>query len=142
MKNRAMQQWAIRLSFFVVYTWFGVTKVLNVSPATPLVLDLLSVTAPFIPPQLFLVGFGFVEILLGSFFLFPRLTKLAVITTFVHLLITMLPLALLPEHTWLSFGVLTTEGQYIMKNLLFFSALWGLWLDTSKVSKSIGVDPE
>jgi uncharacterized membrane protein YkgB len=129
MTARQFQNWAVRLSFFVVYAWFGLTKVLDVSPATPLVLDLLKVTMPFFPPQTFLVCFGVLEIVLGALFLFPRVTKLAVVATSLHLLATMLPLVLLPQHTWLSFGVLSTEGQYIMKNLLFFAALLGLWIE-------------
>jgi len=129
MTRKQLQIWSIRIGFFVVYGWFGITKVLQVSPATPLVLDLLHVTMPFMPPTVFLVAFGALEVVLGLSFLFPKITKIAVIATFLHLLTTMLPLVLLPAHTWLSFGVLSTEGQYIMKNLILFGALWGVWED-------------
>lgn len=136
MNARQIQNWAVRLSILVVYAWFGLTKVLNVSPATPLVLDLLKVTLPFFPPQAFLICFGVLEIVLGALFLFPRITKFAVVVTFLHLLATMLPLVLLPQHTWLSLGVLSTEGQYIMKNLLFFAALWGLWIEDQSAKQN------
>lgn len=129
MSWRHWQNWALRIGFFIVYAWFGITKVFEVSPASQLVADLLNMTMYFVPSRFFLIFFGGFEVVLGTLFLFPKLTKLAVIATFLHLLTTMLPLVLLPQHTWLSFGVLSTEGQYIMKNLILFGALWGIWLD-------------
>lgn len=130
MNQKQLQIWAIRISFFIIFAWFGITKAFDVSPATPLVLDLLKVTMPFMPPHEFLIGFGILEVLIGLSFLIPRLTKATIIITSIHLLITLLPMVLLPQHTWISFGVLSTEGQYIVKNLILFAALWGFWLDT------------
>lgn len=140
MNQKKWQLWSIRISFFIVFAWFGITKVFDVSPATPLVLDLLKATMPFFPPEEFLMSFGGIEVLIGLAFLFPKITKIAVIVTFGHLLITMLPLVILPQHTWLSFGVLSTEGQYIVKNFVLFAALWGLWLDYYQVGVSSKIE--
>lgn len=130
MNLKKLQWWSIRISFFIVFAWFGITKVFEVSPATPLVLDLLKSTMPFFPPREFLIGFGLLEVFIGFAFLIPKFTRITIVVTVLHLCATMLPLFLLPRHTWLSFGVLSTEGQYIMKNLVLFAALWGLWLDS------------
>lgn len=129
MKVRSIQHWALRITFCIIFALFGFTKVIDHSPATSLVLDLLNKTLPFFPPQQFLFWFGLLEVLIGIGFLIPRYSKIIYPVTFLHLCATMLPLVLLPQHTWLSFGVLSTEGQYIMKNLILFAALWGLWLD-------------
>lgn len=131
MNQKNIQIWAVRLAFAVVFAWFGIPKILEVSPATQLVTDLLKMTLPFFPPREFLLLFGAFELIIGIGFLIPKFTKLTIITTLIHLCMTMLPLVLLPQHTWTSFGVLSTEGQYIMKNLVLYAALWGLWLDES-----------
>lgn len=128
MKVKSAIDWGIRLSFAIIYIWFGMPKVFEVSPATSLVSDLLNVLLPFVPAAPFLVLFGVLECALGVGFLLPRITKGVVIATFMHLVATMLPLILLPEHTWLSFGVLSTEGQYVMKNVVLFAALPVLWV--------------
>ncbi|MCC7304068.1 hypothetical protein IT418_01475 [bacterium] len=129
MNRKQWQMWTVRIAFFIVFFWFGITKVLGASPASQLVLDLLAVTLPFFPSHEFLIFFGTIEVFIGVGFLFPKFTKIAIVSTFIHLCITFLPIVLLPHHTWISFGVLSTEGQYIAKNLILFAALWGLWID-------------
>ncbi len=142
MTAKIAQNWALRIAFSVVFIWFGVTKMFDSSPATSLVLDLLNKTLPFFPPQQFLFLFGVLEVLIGFGFFISRYLKLTYIVTFFHLCATMLPIVLLPQHTWLSVGVLSTEGQYIMKNLILFAGLWGLWLDLPHDSRNSGIKEE
>jgi uncharacterized membrane protein YkgB len=47
-----------RISIFIIFFYFGLLKVLNLSPASPLVEALLNKTLPFIPFDFFLKFFG------------------------------------------------------------------------------------
>src|SRR5215472_144797 len=67
-----------RLALFVVYFWFGVLKMVGVSPAGPLVTALWSKTIPFIPLPTFMVLFSAYEMLIGVLFLIPRMERPAI----------------------------------------------------------------
>lgn len=107
-----------RIAIFIVYFWFGLLKILGLSPASPLVLALLNITMPFIPPENFIFGFGVFEVLIGLTFLIPKLERTAIFLLFVHLITTALPLLLLKNFTWSGVLIPTLEGQYIIKNIL------------------------
>lgn len=106
-----------RFAIFVVFFWFGILKVLGLSPATPMVLALLAKTMPFIAPNTFLVFFGLLEMLIGVLFLIPRLERGAILLLFLHMITTIMPLALMSDMTWTAPFVPTLEGQYIIKNI-------------------------
>lgn len=110
-----------RFAIFLVYFWFGALKVFDLSPASPMVLELLARTMPFFPPDKFLIFFGLFEALVGILFLIPRFTKLAILLLFGHMFTTIMPLFIMPNYTWDSFLVPTMEGQYIIKNILIIS---------------------
>ncbi len=110
-----------RLAIFVVYFWFGMLKVLGLSPASPLVLALLDRTMPFISPGAFLVWFGLFEVLIGVVFLVPKLSRLAIALLVIHLITTVMPLFLLKSSLWTGMMVPTLEGQYIIKNVLIIA---------------------
>ena len=69
---------------------------------------------------------GLFECSIGIAILFLKFTKIISILILLHIFTTALPLILLPEFTWQQFGILTIEGQYIVKNLLNISALMSL----------------
>lgn len=119
-----MENYAFRLSrisLFVIYFWFGSLKVLGLSPANPLVAELLNRTLPSLNFNQFIIWFGLFEMLIGVLFLFPRLIKIAAVVLIAHMLTTFLPLVFLPEMTWHGFLTPTLEGQYIIKNLVILS---------------------
>lgn len=116
-----------RFALFVVFFWFGILKLLGVSPASTLVLALLGKTLPFIAPALFMKLFAVFEMLIGILFLFPRVTKIALVLLGLHLITTIAPLILLPNMTWSSLFVPTLEGQYIIKNILIVAVAWGIY---------------
>jgi hypothetical protein len=107
-----------RCALFLIYGWFGVLKIFSVSPASPLVSALLERTMPFIPMNRFEPIFGLFELAIGCLFLFPRFTRYVLIITAAHLLMTVLPLLLLPHLVWTAPFIPTLEGQYIIKNVL------------------------
>lgn len=106
-----------RLSIFIIFFYFGFLKVIGLSPANPLVEALLSRTLFFIPFSFFIKFFGLFEMLIGLFFIIPKIERLAILLLIIHMVIVALPLILLPQITWQKFLVPTLEGQYIIKNL-------------------------
>jgi uncharacterized membrane protein YkgB len=111
-----------RAAILVVYTWFGVLKLFDASPANPLVGQLLERTLPFISFERFIVFLGVFEMAIGLAFAIPKLEKLALAMVVPHLMMTSGPLVFLPAIAWKSFPVPTLEGQYIIKNVLIAAA--------------------
>ena len=129
-----------RIALAIIYTWFGFLKVIHVSPAEPLVNELLHVTMPFFDQAIFSVLFGLFEVALGVMFLFPKLSRITLWIFLAHMVMTFLPLFLLPQATWQGPFVYTLVGQYIVKNLslialalivlqerLFLPPKWMFW---------------
>ncbi len=106
-----------RFSLFVIFFWFGLLKVLGLSPASELVQNLFEQTMPFMSFDLFLVLFGLFEMLVGVLFLWKGVERIVIPLLFIHMITTLGPLVMLPAETWSGFMVPTMEGQYIIKNL-------------------------
>ena len=111
-----------RFGLFVIFFWFGLLKVIGLSPASGLVQSLFEQTINFISFNHFLILFGFFECLIGIFFLIRGLERVVLPMLLVQMLATFLPLFTLPEMTWSGFMVPTLEGQYIIKNLVIIAA--------------------
>ena len=115
---------AVRISFGVIFIWFGVLKPLGFSAAAPLVLKTVD-WMPLLNPEQWLGVIGWWEVLIGLFFFFQKTTRLAILLLFLQMGGTFLPLFILPEITFQKGGVPflpTMEGQYIIKNLMIISA--------------------
>jgi len=110
-----------RIALFIVFFWFGILKVILVSAANPLVSDLLHKTLPFITFHTFIICFGLYEMLIGLLFLIPGQERLAIALLIPHMIMTILPLFLLPTITWQGFMIPTLEGQYIIKNVVIIA---------------------
>ena len=115
-----------KFAIFLIFFWFGLLKVLGLSPAGPMVLSLLDMTLPFMNPDTFMVLFGLFEMLIGLLFLIPHVERLAILLLAIHMITTILPLFLLPDLTWASSFVPTMEGQYIIKNVLIIALAMGI----------------
>ena len=121
--------WLNRAMIAVVYIWFGFLKVLGTSPAEGLVTKLFHITLePFMGIRTFLLILGMGECVIGMLWLSPRLTKIAFWVMIGHLFTTFLPVLFLVEETWQSFFALTLTGQYIIKNVVLFSAAWFIYV--------------
>lgn len=110
-----------RFAIFFVFFYFGLLKVIGLSPANPLVDELLHATMPLFSGAEFIPLFGALEMLIGLLFLLPGMERLAIGLLFPHLAATILPLIILPHATWESIFVPTLEGQYILKNIVLVS---------------------
>lgn len=117
-----MDRWGsrvLRVAVAVVFIWFGLLKVLGVSPAG----DLVAATVYLVPPDVFVPILGLWEILIGICLLYQPLIRLGILLLFVQLPGTFLPVMLLPEVVFTVFPYgLTVEGQYIIKNLVIIGA--------------------
>ncbi len=111
----------IRLSLFIIYFWFGFLKLIDVSPANPLVEALQHKTLPFLTFHQFIYAFAIFEMLIGILFLFKKFDRLTIILFAAHMVTTIMPLIFLPQMDWQSPFVPTLEGQYIIKNLALIS---------------------
>lgn len=124
--GRWMSRWstpAIRISFGIIFIWFGILKPFDISSAE----SLLKATVAWLPvgtPELWLHIIGWWEVAIGITFIIPRTTKIAIALLFLQMFGTFMPLFLLPELTFQNGNILTPslEGQYIIKNVMIISA--------------------
>lgn len=108
-----------RFSIGVIFVWFGALKMFGeLSPAY----DLVAATIYWLTPEIIIPLIGLWEVAIGLAFLFPPLTRVALLLLAPQMPATFLPLILLPAvcFTVFPFG-LTLEGQYIIKNLVIIS---------------------
>ena len=115
-----------RFAIFAVYFWFGILKVVGLSPAEPLVHDLFNATIHFMSFDTFYILFALFEVLIGILFLIPKATRYVIPLLFLHMITTFLPLVFLPAATWNGFLVPTMAGQYILKNLVIIAVAIGI----------------
>lgn len=113
----------IRLPLFIIFFWFGLLKVIELSPARQLIIDTVF-WMPFLSAEAWVIVIGYWEILIAIFFLTKRTTFLAMILLFLQMSGTFMPLILLPEISFQSSNPLlpTLEGQYIIKNIIIITA--------------------
>jgi uncharacterized membrane protein YkgB len=115
-----------RIALFVIFFWFGLLKIIDVSPANPLVSALLERTLPFMSFGTFIVLFSIYEMVIGICFLVPKWNKVGAVLFFLHMITTVMPLVLLPSVAWQGMWVPTLEGQYIIKNIALIALVVGL----------------
>jgi len=132
LKNRAIT--LLRLSMGIIYIWYGILKIIGISPVEELVFQ----STHWIGTHNFVIFLGFFEVLIGLFLVIKKFLRLGLILLFLQFPGTFLPLFLNPEacFTFIPFG-LTLEGQYIFKNLILISGALILvsCLDTKQVQK-------
>lgn len=115
------------ISLGIVYLWFGTLKFFSgLSPAEDLAKDTIRIlTFGLIPDQISFCLLAIWEVSIGILLLLNKRFKVIVILAIVHIIFTFSPLFLLPA---VSFNMehmysLTLVGQYIIKNVVLFSAL-------------------
>jgi len=113
----------IRTPLFVIFFWFGLLKVIELSPAQGLIIDTVY-WMPFISPENWVIVIGYWEMLIGLFFLAKKTTFYAMLLLFLQMSGTFMPLVLLPSVTFQDSNYLlpTLEGQYIIKNIIIITS--------------------
>lgn len=115
-----------RFSIFIVYVWFGMLKILGVSPASGLVHALFDATITWMSFDTFYLAFAWFEVLIGVMFIIPKFTRFVLPLLVIHMITTFMPLVFLPSESWNGFLVLTLPGQYIVKNLVIIAVAIGI----------------
>ncbi len=115
---------AVRISFGIIFFWFGILKPLGMSSAEPLIIA----TVPWLPvfdAGTWVVIIGWWEVAIGIAFLFRRTIRVAIALLALQMVGTFMPLVFLPEVTFqadhLPYGP-TLEGHYIIKHLMITPA--------------------
>ena len=113
----------IRIPLFVIFFWFGLLKVIELSPAQGLIIDTVY-WMPFLSPENWVIVIGYWEMLIGLFFLAKNTTFYAMLLLFLQMSGTFMPLVLLPSVTFQDSNYLlpTLEGQYIIKNIIIITS--------------------
>mgnify|MGYP000204728982 FL=1 len=113
----------IRIPLFVIFFWFGLLKVIELSPAQGLIIDTVY-WMPFLSPEDWVIVIGYWEMLIGLFFLAKKTTFYAMLLLFLQMSGTFMPLVLLPSVTFQDSNYLlpTLEGQYIIKNIIIITS--------------------
>ena len=121
--TKLMSRWGItllRYSIGIIFIWFGVLKPLGLSPAQELVENTVYW---FENPADFVPILGWWEVIIGVTMCIKPLIRFSIFLLFIQMPGTFLPLVLLPDACFTNFPFgLTTEGQYIIKNLIIISA--------------------
>ncbi|KND46707.1 MAG: hypothetical protein AB201_02600 [Parcubacteria bacterium C7867-006] len=130
-----------RFSLFIIYFWFGLLKVVGLSPASPMVHKLFDITVtpiiPFMPFSSFIVLFGLFEMLIGILFFVPKMEKIALSLFAFHVVTTMLPLFFMAE-VWQKMFVPTLEGQYIIKNIALIACALNIYISLETKESPVG----
>ena len=115
---------AVRISFGIIFFWFGILKPFGLSAAEPL-LKATVAWLPFGRPDVWLIVIGWWVVVIGVTFLFKKTTRIAIGLLLLQMVGTFMPLLFLPEVVYQngnSIYLPTMEGQYILKNLMIIAA--------------------
>ena len=119
-----------RVAFFVIYFYFGILKVFDLSPATPLAEALTRQTIGLQYFDTAYIILAVFECLIGVLFLVPKATRVVIPLLLVHMLIVCSPLILVPHLAWVHPFVPSLEGQYIIKNVALIAVAIGVVAST------------
>ncbi len=124
-----------RLSIFLIFFWFGLIKLLGVSPASPLAIELTTKTVGMEYFDTLFIILAIFECIVGLLFLLPKATRVVIPLLFFHMAIVCSPLLITPKITWQSAFVPTLEGQYIIKNAVVVAVAIGIAASTVPMKK-------
>lgn len=111
----------LRIALGVVFVWFGVLKVFAVTPVAQLVLD----TVPFIEPPAWIVpAMGVFEVGVGLWLVAGIGLRYLLPVYAAHMTATFGVLVMQPDIAFQGGNplLLTTEGEFVVKNLVLLAA--------------------
>jgi len=119
----ALHRWsvpALRIALGLVFLWFGALKVFGVSPITPMLRE----TYRFLALPVVILLLGVWEMLIGIGLVFKLALRHTLCLLCLHMAGTFLALWLAPSIFFLHGNplVLTVNGEFVVKNLVFLTA--------------------
>ncbi len=118
----------IKYSLIIVYVWFGLLKLLGVSPVANLVVN----TYPSLPEPLFLNFLGIWEIVIGALLLSNKTIKIGILLMWLQLGGIFMGVVLNPSLYFSGPNILYLDanGEFVVKNLVLLAASYYLWEKT------------
>jgi uncharacterized membrane protein YkgB len=105
----------MQVALAIIYIWFGVLKILGLSPAD----DLVEKTVFWFKPEFFIPILGICEFLIGLGLLIRKLIPATIVLLLLHMTATLTPIFFLQSNCFEIFPYKPTLiGQYIIKNLV------------------------
>jgi putative oxidoreductase len=110
----------LRVSLGVVFVWFGLLKIFEVSPVS----DLVARTVYWVDPDVIVPLLGAFEVTVGTLLLLGRALRLTLLLFVAQMLGTFFTFFVLPDVTFRDGNpfLLTVEGEFVVKNLVLISA--------------------
>jgi uncharacterized membrane protein YphA (DoxX/SURF4 family) len=110
----------LRISLGVVFLWFGLLKIFDVSPVS----ELVAKTIYWFDPNVVVPALGVFEVFVGACLVAGRLMRVALPLLVLQMAGTFLVLVLLPGIAFRDGNplLLTVEGEFVIKNLVLMSA--------------------
>jgi putative oxidoreductase len=123
---------ALRVTLALTFLWFGALKITNDTPVAEFVDNTVN-WIPLLDGGWFVPFLGVVEVLLGAALLTARGLRVVLPILFAHLTGTFLALITQPHVTFQDSNILmlTTEGEFVIKNLILLSAVLVLYGTTT-----------
>jgi uncharacterized membrane protein YkgB len=111
---------ALRVSIGLVFVWFGLLKVLDVSPVS----DLVARTVYWLDPGFVVPALGAFEIVVGAMLILNRWLRVALALFAGQMIGTFLVFLIVPEVAFRDGNplLLTVEGEFVIKNLVLLAA--------------------
>ena len=115
---------ALRITLALTFLWFGALKITNATPVGDFVANTVN-WIPGVEGFWFVPVLGVIEVALGAALLFNKGLRVVLPILFAHLAGTFLALVTQPDVTFQdgNLFMLTTEGEFVIKNLILLSAI-------------------
>lgn len=108
----------MRMALSIVYIWFGVLKVVGISPAE----ELVEKTVYWFKPEIFVPILGICEIIIGLGLLIKRYIPITIFLLLLHMIVTFFPIFIVKKTCFTIFPYEPSlVGQYIIKNVVLIS---------------------
>ncbi len=127
---------ALRVAMSLVFLWFGALKITDATPVG----DLVAHTVPFVDRHVLVPGMGVLEVALGVGLLVGWGYRIVLPTMIGHLSGTLLVLVV-QSNVAFQHGnplLLTTTGEFVVKNLVLISAAMVLLARTARQGRPTG----
>jgi uncharacterized membrane protein YkgB len=110
----------LRIALAIVFIWFGLLKVVGKSP----VVELVAQTVYWAPPEFFIPFLGIWEVVVGLGLLFRFALRFVLFLFWIQLAGTFMVLILRPDIAFQGMNpfLLTTEGEFVIKNLVLITS--------------------
>ena len=111
---------ALRVSVGLVFVWFGLLKIFDVSPVS----DLVAQTVYWFDPDVVVPALGAFEVAVGTLLLLGKWLRTALALFAAQMLGTFLVFIVLPDVAFRDGNplLLTVEGEFVAKNLVLLAA--------------------